>query len=282
MRGELVREADLGAQGADESDEQDFQRQTNRWRRAPGEFFPCCVQATHDGPCHGNISRVASLNRHHASEGGQGAAIVSLRGRLVQSRPRPARQAGPVWRPARPAMGPWSNFPSLPSGRNWRGVNCAAFPPPQFAQGSPADLGPRGIFVLTSEGARAAYARGLMTKRLRVLLVDDDDSVRRALARAIRRAGFDVQAFRSVEALLALGLPEHDACLVLDVNLPGTDGIAFKQSLAAGSRDLPTIFITALEPAKVSEALTALAPVAVLYKPFDNDDLIAAIERAHG
>ena len=127
---------------------------------------------------------------------------------------------------------------------------------------------------------RAAYRAGPMTRRLRVLLVDDDDSVRRALARAIRRAGFDVQAFRSVEALLALGLPEGEACLVLDVNLPGIDGIAFKQTLAAGSRDLPTIFITALEPAKVSEALAALSPVAVLYKPFDNDDLIAAIERA--
>jgi len=137
-----------------------------------------------------------------------------------------------------------------------------------------------------------------MMKRLRVLLVDDDDSVRRALARAIRRAGFDVQAFRSAEALLAYGVPErlrilsvskdeghgdlHEACLVLDVNLPGTDGIAFKQALAGGSRDLPTIFITAIEPAKVSEALAALSPVAVLYKPFDNDDLIAAIERAHG
>ena len=146
----------------------------------------------------------------------------------------------------------------------------------------PADLGPRGIFALSSEGVRAAYRAGPMTRRLRVLLVDDDDSVRRALARAIRRAGFDVQAFRSVEALLALGLPEGEACLVLDVNLPGIDGIAFKQTLAAGSRDLPTIFITALEPAKVSEALAALSPVAVLYKPFDNDDLIAAIERAHG
>ena len=135
---------------------------------------------------------------------------------------------------------------------------------------------------MSSEGVRAAYRAGPMTRRLRVLLVDDDDSVRRALARAIRRAGFDVKAFPSVEALLAHGLPERDACLVLDVNLPGTDGIAFKQTLAAGSCDLPTIFITALEPAKVSEALAALSPVAVLYKPFDNDDLIAAIERAHG
>ena len=56
-----------------------------------------------------------------------------------------------------------------------------------------------------------------MTPRPRVLVVDDDDSVRRAPARAIRRAGLDVQAFRSAEALLAYGLPEREACLVLAI-----------------------------------------------------------------
>lgn len=120
-----------------------------------------------------------------------------------------------------------------------------------------------------------------MTPGLRVLLVDDDDSVRRALARAIRQAGFDVQAFRSAEALLAHGVPERDACLVLDVNMPGIDGIACKRALAAGGRDLPTIFITALEPEKVGASLAALSPVAVLYKPFNNEDLLEAIARAH-
>ena len=121
-----------------------------------------------------------------------------------------------------------------------------------------------------------------MTPRLRVLLVDDDDSVRRALTRAIRQAGFEVQPFRSAEALLAHGVPERGACLVLDVNMPGIDGIACKRALAAGARDLPTIFITALEPEKVGASLAALSPVAVLYKPFNNDDLLDAIERAHG
>ena len=120
------------------------------------------------------------------------------------------------------------------------------------------------------------------TQRLRVLLVDDDDSVRRALARTIRCAGMDVRAFRSVEALVAHGLPEHDACLVLDVNMPGIDGIAFKRALAAMGNDLPTIFITALEPEKVDAALAALSPVAVLHKPFNNNELLDAIERAHG
>jgi len=113
-----------------------------------------------------------------------------------------------------------------------------------------------------------------------VLLVDDDDSLRRALVRSLRVAGFDVEGYASVEALIAAGMPERGACLVLDVNMPGISGIAFKRTLIEAGRDLPTIFITALEPQDVSGPLAALAPVAVLYKPFKNEDLIAAIGRA--
>jgi len=114
---------------------------------------------------------------------------------------------------------------------------------------------------------------------LHVLLVDDDDSLRRALARTIRLAGFEVEAFESVEALLARGVPEQDACLVLDVDFPGIGGIELKRTLVAAERDLPTIFITALPPAEVSEPLATLSPVAVLYKPFNKEDLLAAIGR---
>jgi FixJ family two-component response regulator len=113
-----------------------------------------------------------------------------------------------------------------------------------------------------------------------VLLVDDDDSLRRALVRTIRHAGFDVAGYASVEALLAAGVPERDACLVLDVNMPGISGIGFKRALVEAGRDLPTIFITALEPEDVSAPLAALAPVAVLFKPFKNEDLLAALGRA--
>jgi FixJ family two-component response regulator len=117
---------------------------------------------------------------------------------------------------------------------------------------------------------------------LHVLIVDDDDSLRRALARSIRLAGFEVEAFQSVEALLAYGVPERDACLVLDVDLPGIGGIELKKALVSAGRDLPTIFITALEAAHVGASLAALAPVAVLYKPFDKSDLLEAIGRACG
>jgi FixJ family two-component response regulator len=110
--------------------------------------------------------------------------------------------------------------------------------------------------------------------------VDDDDSLRKALVRTLRLEGFDVTGYASVEALLAAGVPERGACLVLDVNMPGIDGIAFKRTLVEAGRDFPTVFITALEPEDVSGPLAALAPVAVLYKPFKNEDLLAAIGRA--
>ena len=113
-----------------------------------------------------------------------------------------------------------------------------------------------------------------------MLLVDDDHSLRRALVRTLRLEGFDVTGYASVEALLAAGVPERDACLVLDVNMPGIDGIAFKRSLVEAGRDLPTVFITALAPEDVSGRLAAFAPVAVLFKPFENEDLLAALSRA--
>jgi FixJ family two-component response regulator len=120
------------------------------------------------------------------------------------------------------------------------------------------------------------------SKGWQVLIVDDDASLRKALTRTIRVAGFEVHGYDSVEALLEAGMPEHDACLVLDVDLPGCGGIAFKKKLSGTGSDLPTIFITALEREQVSESLAALDPVAVLYKPFSNDELFAAIGRARG
>jgi FixJ family two-component response regulator len=117
---------------------------------------------------------------------------------------------------------------------------------------------------------------------LQVLLVDNDESLRRALARTIRLAGFEVESFQSVEALLAHGVPARDVCLVLDVDLPGIGGIELKRTLGEAGCNVPTVFITALEPAEVGESLAALLPVAVLYKPFDNTDLLEAIGRARG
>jgi FixJ family two-component response regulator len=142
--------------------------------------------------------------------------------------------------------------------------------------GDAATLGHRRAAVRVRQSRRATRtARSTVL----VLLVDDEGSLRRALARTIRLAGYKVEAFASVAALVARGIPQDDACLVLDVDMRGTDGIHFKRALIESRCDLPTIFITAAESAVVAASAHALAPVAVLYKPFDKQDLLDALAR---
>lgn len=113
----------------------------------------------------------------------------------------------------------------------------------------------------------------------RVLLVDHDSSLRRALLRTLQHAGFEVQDFASAEALLESGASSA-ACMVLDVDLPGASGIELKKALVRAGRDLPTVFITASGREGLAAQLAALSPVTVLHKPFGNEALIEALRRA--
>lgn len=119
-----------------------------------------------------------------------------------------------------------------------------------------------------------------LSSAVHVLIVDDDESLRRALARAIRRAGHDVESYASVEALMAHGVPARDACLVLDLELPGTGGANFKRMLVASGHDMPTVFITAWDAVEARDALAGLVPSPILHKPFQNEALLDAIGRA--
>lgn len=110
-----------------------------------------------------------------------------------------------------------------------------------------------------------------------VLLVDHDASLRRALERTLRHAGFDVESFASGEALLAGYAVARGACLVVDVDLPGVNGIELKMALDRSGQDLPTVFMTASGREGLGAQLAALAPVAVLDKPFSNEQLLDAL-----
>jgi FixJ family two-component response regulator len=114
-----------------------------------------------------------------------------------------------------------------------------------------------------------------------VLIVDDNAALRAALVRSMRHAGLSAEAFDSAEALLAHGVPERDACLVLDLKLPGLDGAALSHRLAESGRDLPTVFITAQAPEDVQRPPGGGA-AEVLHKPFDKKHLLDAIGRACG
>jgi CheY-like chemotaxis protein len=91
-----------------------------------------------------------------------------------------------------------------------------------------------------------------------VYLIDDDSSVRRAMKRLFRAEGLKVVDYASADAFLANRPKEDRACLVLDVDMPGTDGIELQQILNAGGSRLPLVFITAINDPQIHEkALSA-------------------------
>lgn len=113
-----------------------------------------------------------------------------------------------------------------------------------------------------------------------ISVVDDDESMRDSLRSLLRSVGLDVRAFASAEELLSSDYLRHTDCLVVDVRMPGMDGLQLQQQLLSTGFEIPVIFITAHgdEPLR-ARALRAGA-VAYLPKPFDEDALMRAIRAA--
>jgi FixJ family two-component response regulator len=110
-----------------------------------------------------------------------------------------------------------------------------------------------------------------------VFVVDDELSVRQALARLLRAAGLNVATFDSAQAFLEGFAPSAPGCLVLDLAMPGLNGLDLQQTLAARGSLLPIIFLTG--QGDLSSGVKAMKHGAVdfLSKPVDADDLIQAV-----
>src|SRR2546429_9758088 len=85
-----------------------------------------------------------------------------------------------------------------------------------------------------------------------VYVVDDNDSVRKSLARLIGSVGLDVETFSSASAFMERRLPGRPGCLVLDVRLSGSSGVDLQSTLGQGPREPPVIFITRSRHAPVN------------------------------
>lgn len=113
-----------------------------------------------------------------------------------------------------------------------------------------------------------------------VFLVDDDPAVLRALARLLRAHGYAVEAFTAPQAFLA----RHDAavpgCAVLDVSMPGLDGLALQQALDASGAHRPVIFLTGKGNIPMSVRAMRAGAVDFLTKPVGDTALLDAIARA--
>lgn len=112
-----------------------------------------------------------------------------------------------------------------------------------------------------------------------VYVVDDDPSVRKALSRALRAEGFDVETFDGAEALLERGV-DGAACLVCDVDMPGIDGLELQERLAASGADRPIVFLTGHGDIPMSVRAMRGGAVDFLSKPMDAGALVAAVRGA--
>ena len=113
-----------------------------------------------------------------------------------------------------------------------------------------------------------------------MIVVDDDTSIRRALRRQLQILGFSVLDFQSAEEFLASEFPVGEACLLLDVYMPGMSGIELCRSLAASGRILPTVLISGRDDEQTRQMMRKANPVASLLKPFDEKKLLSAIRKA--
>jgi len=113
-----------------------------------------------------------------------------------------------------------------------------------------------------------------------VFVIDDDPSVRRALARQLRRAGFEVEAFASAQDYLEQPPPTGVACIVADVRMPGLSGLDLQASLAQARRDLPMVFITGYGDIPTSVRAMKGGAVNFLQKPFTDEAILAAVSEA--
>ena len=113
-----------------------------------------------------------------------------------------------------------------------------------------------------------------------VLVVDDDPSVRRSLRRLFASAGRRCETFGSIGELLRAVPCDVAGCLVLDVRLPGMGGLELQQFLREAGFSLPAIFITGYVDVPITVRAMKSGAVDFLSKPFDDSELLSAVERA--
>ena len=113
-----------------------------------------------------------------------------------------------------------------------------------------------------------------------VYVVDDDASLREALLDLFASVGLDALAFGSPAEFLRHKVSETPSCLVLDVRLPGLSGLDFQAELAKAKINLPIIFITGHGDIPMSVRAMKAGAVEFLTKPFRDQDLLDAVQRA--
>jgi FixJ family two-component response regulator len=110
-----------------------------------------------------------------------------------------------------------------------------------------------------------------------VVVIDDDASVRVALDNLPGSVGLAVQTFASIDEFLTWEMPRTSICLVLDVRMPGRNGLDFQQELLKSQHEMSVVFITAHGDIPMSVRAMKAGAIEFLTKPFRDQDLLDAI-----
>src|SRR5439155_14869238 len=113
-----------------------------------------------------------------------------------------------------------------------------------------------------------------------ITIVDDDDSLRRALQGLLESAELPAQSFASAEEFLKSGQHHRTACLIADIRMPGMSGLELQARLNAERCRIPIIFITAHGDEKMRMQALRAGAVEFMAKPFDDEVLLESVRAA--
>jgi RNA polymerase sigma factor (sigma-70 family) len=113
-----------------------------------------------------------------------------------------------------------------------------------------------------------------------IFIVDDDPSVRESTELMLKSVGFNVKTFVSAQDFLKANVQEGLGCLILDVRMPGMSGLDLQEKLVSAKKPLSVIFITGHGTVPMSVRAMKAGAIDFLQKPFDEQDLLDAINRA--
>lgn len=117
------------------------------------------------------------------------------------------------------------------------------------------------------------------TKRI-IYIVDDDKSVNRAMKRLMLSMDMDVKTFESGLEFLEFEHEDRNACLIVDIKMPGMSGIELKRELVAKGSGLPVIFVTAFDTEEIRNQAKKAGAAGFFRKPVDDQALLDSIQWA--
>jgi FixJ family two-component response regulator len=124
------------------------------------------------------------------------------------------------------------------------------------------------------------HENGRASEHALVSVVDDDESVRESLPDLLKEFGFEPRTFSSAAEFLSSDYLNRTECLILDIAMPNMSGLELQRELHLRGKKIPIIFITGQTDGAVRARAIEQGAVSVLLKPFNEADLLAAVEAA--